>query len=629
MVKKRLRQYANRATFNKLLLLATDLLLGAVAFVLSLLLFEEQVPAAPVARQMVLLALCLRLIVFFAFKTYAVVIRFIHLRDVVKLALALMLSDAALGMFSYAIWGKFSAAIGIAYFTLSLIALAGYRAMVRYLGSGNEATEEHPPIRLLIFGAGSAGLITKYVLEHAPGLSYQVVAFFDDDKMKSGKTIEGVRVFHVAAHFKDIIRKNEVQKAIIAIHQLSPKRRQEFIEWCLDANIPVMKVPPLSQWYEGGFNPAQLESVRIEDLLEREPIRMESPHVRETFSGKVVLVTGAAGSIGRELCRQLAHCQPKQLLLLDKAESALHELHLSLIEEEHYSQAVPILADVTDATDIEQVFAQYCPQVVLHAAAYKHVPMLEHYPKQAVKINIFGTKQVADAAVRYGAEKFILVSTDKAVNPTNVMGASKRIAELYIQALHEQGSTTAFAITRFGNVLGSDGSVIPRFKKQLQAGGPLTVTSPDIVRYFMTIPEAAQLILEAGAMGKQAEIFLFDMGQPVRIADLAHKMIRLAGLQPDKDIAIQFTGLRPGEKLIEELLLQQENTQPTYHAKIRIAKNIPQLAMQELDFSLQEFQHKIAENANDIEIVQLMMRLVPEFQSTNPKFAAIGAQKSL
>jgi FlaA1/EpsC-like NDP-sugar epimerase len=236
---------------------------------------------------------------------------------------------------------------------------------------------------------------------------------------------------------------------------------------------------------------------------------------------------------------------------------------------------------------------------------------------------------VADAAVRYGAEKFILVSTDKAVNPTNVMGASKRIAELYIQALHEQGSTTAFAITRFGNVLGSDGSVIPRFKKQLQAGGPLTVTSPDIVRYFMTIPEAAQLILEAGAMGKQAEIFLFDMGQPVRIADLAHKMIRLAGLQPDKDIAIQFTGLRPGEKLIEELLLQQENTQPTYHAKIRIAKNIPQLAMQELDFSLQEFQHKIAENANDIEIVQLMMRLVPEFQSTNPKFAAIGAQKSL
>lgn len=627
MVKKRLRQYANRAAFNKLLLLATDLLLGAVAFVLSLLLFEEQAPVA--LGQTAALALVLRLAAFFVFKTYAVVIRFIHLRDMAKLTLSLMLSDAALGVLSYAVWGKFSAAIGIAYFTLSLMALAGYRALVRYFSWGNDAADEHPPVRLLIFGAGSAGLITKHVLEHAPGLSYKVVAFFDDDPMKSGKTIEGVRVFNVAEHFKDIIRKNGVQKAVIAIHHLSPERRQQFIEWCLEAEVPVMKVPPLSQWYEGGFNPAQLENVRIEDLLEREPIRMESPHVRQTFSGKIVLVTGAAGSIGRELCRQLARCRPRQLLLLDKAESALHELHLSLLEEEHYPDALPVLADVTDAADIAQIFARYRPQVVLHAAAYKHVPMMENYPQQAVKVNIFGTKHVADAAVRYGAEKFILVSTDKAVNPTNVMGASKRIAELYVQALYMQGSATAFAVTRFGNVLGSDGSVIPRFKKQIQAGGPVTVTSPDIVRYFMTIPEAAQLILEAGAMGSQAEIFLFDMGQPVRIADLARKMIRLAGLQPDKDIAIRFTGLRPGEKLMEELLLQQENTLPTYHPKIRIAKNIPQLAMQDLDFSFQEFQHKIAENADDTEIVRLMMRLVPEFRSTNPKFAAVGAQKNL
>ncbi|WP_448518404.1 polysaccharide biosynthesis protein [Rhodoflexus sp.] len=627
MVRKRLSQYANRATFNKLSLLATDLLLGAVAFVLSALLFEEQAPAA--IGQTVALAAALRLSAFFMFKTYAVVIRFIHLRDVVKLTLALMSSDLTLGLFSYAIWDKFSAAIGIAYFTLSLIALAGYRALARYFSAGSDAAEEHPPIHLLIFGAGSAGLITKHVLEHAPGLSYKVVAFFDDDPMKSGKTIEGVRVFQVADHFKDIVRKNGVQKAVIAIHQLSAKRRQEFIEWCLEAGVPVMKVPPLSQWYEGGFNPSQLENVRIEDLLEREPIRMESPHVRETFSGKVALVTGAAGSIGRELCRQLTRCQPKKLLLLDKAESALHELHLSLAEEERYTQAVPILADITDAASVERLFAQHRPQVVLHAAAYKHVPMMEMYPQQAVKVNIFGTKHTADAAMRYGAEKFILVSTDKAVNPTNVMGASKRIAEMYIQALHAQGSATAFAITRFGNVLGSDGSVIPRFKKQLQAGGPLTVTSPDIVRYFMTIPEAAQLILEAGAMGRQAEIFLFDMGQPVRIADLARKMIRLAGLQPDKDIAIQFTGLRPGEKLVEELLLERENTLPTYHPKIRIAKNIPTIAVQELNFLLQELQHKIAENADDTAIVRLMMRLVPEFQSTNPKFADIGAQKSL
>ncbi|WP_250630715.1 polysaccharide biosynthesis protein [Rhodoflexus caldus] len=627
MVKKRLRQYANRAAFNKLLLLATDLLLGAVAFVLSLLLFEEQAPVA--LGQTAALALVLRLAAFFVFKTYAVVIRFIHLRDMAKLTLALMLSDVALGVLSYAVWGKFSVAIGIAYFTLSLMALAGYRALVRYFSWGNDAADEHPPVRLLIFGAGSAGLITKHVLEHAPGLSYKVVAFFDDDPMKSGKTIEGVRVFNVAEHFKDIIRKNGVQKAVIAIHHLLPERRQQFIEWCLEAEVPVMKVPPLSQWYEGGFNPAQLENVRIEDLLEREPIRMESPHVRETFSDKIVLVTGAAGSIGRELCRQLVRCRPRQLLLLDKAESALHELHLSLLEEEHYPDALPVLADVTDAANIAQIFARHRPQAVLHAAAYKHVPMMENYPQQAVKVNIFGTKHVVDAAVRYGAEKFILVSTDKAVNPTNVMGASKRIAELYVQALHMQGSATAFAVTRFGNVLGSDGSVIPRFKKQIQAGGPVTVTSPDIVRYFMTIPEAAQLILEAGAMGSQAEIFLFDMGQPVRIADLARKMIRLAGLQPDKDIAIRFTGLRPGEKLMEELLLQQENTLPTYHPKIRIAKNIPQLDMQGVDFSLQEFQHKIAENADDAEIVRLMMRLVPEFQSTNPKFAAVGAQKNL
>jgi len=627
MVKKRLCQYANRATFNKLLLLATDLLLGAVAFVLSVLLFKEQAPTT--IGQVVALAAALRLSAFFGFKTYAVVIRFIHLRDVIKLTLALILSDVVLWMLFYAIWSKFAAAIGLAYFTFSLIALAGYRALVRYFSTGRDVSEAHPPIHLLIFGAGSAGLITKHVLEHAPGLSYKVVAFFDDDPMKSGKTIEGVRVFQVADHFKDIVRKNKVQKAVIAIHQLSAKRRQEFIEWCLEANVPVMKVPPLSQWYEGSFNPSQLENVRIEDLLEREAIRMDSLHVRETFSNKVVLVTGAAGSIGRELCRQLVRCQPKKILLLDKAESALHDLHLSLAEEEHYTQALPILADVTDAASIEQLFAQYRPQVVLHAAAYKHVPMMEMYPKQAVKVNILGTKYMADAAVKFQAEKFILVSTDKAVNPTNVMGASKRIAEMYIQALYMHGSPTAFAVTRFGNVLGSDGSVIPRFKKQLQAGGPLTVTSPDIVRYFMTIPEAAQLILEAGAMGKQAEIFLFDMGQPIRIADLARKMIQLAGFQPDKDIAIQFTGLRPGEKLVEELLLQQENTLPTYHPKIRIAKNIPPIAVQELNFSLQEFQHKIAANANDIAIVQLMMRLVPEFQSTNPKFADIGAQRSL
>jgi FlaA1/EpsC-like NDP-sugar epimerase len=385
----------------------------------------------------------------------------------------------------------------------------------------------------------------------------------------------------------------------------------------------VLNVPPYNKWNEGKFNSKQLQNIKIEDLLERDPIVINNNQIRTQIKGKRVLVTGAAGSIGSEIVRQLLAYHPELIILCDQAETPLHSLELELHERKTNVNCIPYLADITNEQRIEDLFTQFQPQYVYHAAAYKHVPMMELCPSEAVKNNVLGTKLIADLAVKHYVERFVMVSTDKAVNPTNVMGASKRLAEIYVQGLSkETANSTKFITTRFGNVLGSNGSVINRFRDQILKGGPVTVTHPNITRYFMTIPEACQLVLEAGSMGNGGEIFVFDMGEPVTIADLAKKMIRLFGYIPNIDIDITYSGLRPGEKLYEELLSDAENTLKTYHEKIMIAK-VREVTLKDIECRFAEFRKLVNSSQNENELVALMKALVPEFISNNSVFESL------
>jgi FlaA1/EpsC-like NDP-sugar epimerase len=370
-----------------------------------------------------------------------------------------------------------------------------------------------------------------------------------------------------------------------------------------------------------------MKQLSIEDLLEREPIKLDENMINEQCANKTILITGAAGSIGSEITRQLTRYKPYRLILFDQAESPLYSLELELIEKMHFNDFESIVGDICNEERINYVFNTYSPEIVYHAAAYKHVPLMENNPREAVYTNVQGTKLLADISVKKGVQKFILISTDKAVNPTNVMGASKRIAEKYVQSLSFVNNvTTRFITTRFGNVLGSNGSVIPRFRKQIEKGGPITITHPDITRYFMTIPEAAQLVLEAGAMGKGGEIFLFDMGDLVRLSDLAKKMIKLSGLTIDKDIRLVYTGLRPGEKLFEELLANKENTLPTFHPKILIAKVIEE-NHQEIKDMINELLSKL-HTVDKLGIVREMKKIVPEYISQNSVYEELDFESS-
>jgi FlaA1/EpsC-like NDP-sugar epimerase len=385
----------------------------------------------------------------------------------------------------------------------------------------------------------------------------------------------------------------------------------------LDHDIKVLSVPPYSKWAEGKFNSRQLQSIKIEDLLERDPILINNNQIKSQIKGKRILVTGAAGSIGSEIVRQLLPYTPELIVLCDQAETPLHNLELELLENGTRINCVSYLADITNNSRMEALFEEFKPQYVYHAAAYKHVPMMELCPTEAVRNNVVGVKLIADLSIKYNVERFVMISTDKAVNPTNVMGASKRMAEMYVQALSKQPEiSTKFITTRFGNVLGSNGSVIIRFKEQIEKGGPVTVTHPNITRYFMTIPEACQLVLEAGSMGNGGEIFVFDMGQPVAIADLAKKMIRLYGLIPNIDVNITYSGLRPGEKLYEELLNDEENTTQTYHDKILIAK-VRDVSLELVQQTTIELEQILATTNDEMQIVSKMKALVPEYISNN------------
>jgi FlaA1/EpsC-like NDP-sugar epimerase len=472
---------------------------------------------------------------------------------------------------------------------------------------------------VVIFGAADTGVATQRVLENDLSANVQVIAFIDDDKKKSNKILNGASIISYN-DFKEMVKMQPVDELVFASYTLPTKRKNEVVDFCLDHDIKVLSVPPYEKWADGRFNSRQLQAIKIEDLLERDPIYINNNQIRSQIKGKRILVTGAAGSIGSEIVRQLLNYQPEYIILCDQAETPLHNLELELEENNSRVKCISYLADITNESRMNHLFEEFKPQYVYHAAAYKHVPMMELCPTEAVRNNVIGVKVVADLSIKHNVERFVMISTDKAVNPTNVMGASKRMAEMYVQALStEKFHTTKFITTRFGNVLGSNGSVIIRFKEQIEKGGPITVTHPNITRYFMTIPEACQLVLEAGSMGNGGEIFVFDMGQPVAIADLAKKMIRLYGMIPNIDINVTYTGLRPGEKLYEELLNDEENTTQTYHDKILIAK-VREVSYDMVKNHTEEMSKLLHGQNNEMHLVGKMKELVPEFISNNSVF---------
>lgn len=511
----------------------------------------------------------------------------------------------------------------IEYF-ISLSLMIASRFLVKNIYKTLIANAPGEKVDVLIYGAGALGILTKNTLLRNRHKKYNILGFIDDNLSLNFKTVEGVQVYPESEAIRRFIDGREIEdiEVILAIHQIRPHRKNQIIETFLKKDIIVKVVPSVDERISSDqLRSEEIRNIRIEDLLERDPIQIDNQNISRQLAGKVAMITGAAGSIGSEIVRQLIVFQPQTLLLLDQSESGLYDLDNELKQQfrrylNDTTQVIVQVADVTDEIRMRHIFNQYRPQFVFHAAAYKHVPLMEEHPYEAIKINVFGSKIVADLAVEMNVKKFVMISTDKAVNPTNVMGATKRLAEMYVQSLNSRFlKNTSFITTRFGNVLGSNGSVVPLFQKQIQTGGPITVTHPDVIRYFMTIPEACQLVLEAGSMGKGGEIFVFDMGEPVRIADLAQKMVKLSGLRIDKDIQITFSGLRPGEKLFEELLSDKEHTLPTYHPKIQIAQ-IDNQSFGEITTALQDLKKALREGDKAL-MVTYLKSIVPEFISNN------------
>jgi FlaA1/EpsC-like NDP-sugar epimerase len=467
---------------------------------------------------------------------------------------------------------------------------------------------------IVIYGAGVSGLITKKTVQNDTINNQKVICFIDDNSKLRDTRIEGVKVFG-PHELKSIYKKFNIDTVIIAIQNPKAERRKALLDECIDLKIKVQKVPNPKSWINGEFSSKQFVKAKIEDLLGREEIKLSETKIKNSISDKVVLVTGAAGSIGSGLVKQIASFNPKLVVLFDQAESALYDLQWDLKEGYPELNYEIVIGDVTHKMRVHNLIKSFKPQIIFHAAAYKHVPLMELNPSEAVKTNVLGTKILADISVEFNVEKFIFISTDKAVNPTNVMGATKRASEIYVQ-FKNVGSQTQFITTRFGNVLGSNGSVIPLFQKQIENGGPITITDERINRFFMSIPEACQLVLEAGTMGNGGEIYVFDMGESVKIIDLAKKMITLSGLTIGKDIEIKITGLRPGEKLFEELLANEENTIPTHHKKILIAKtSVKENMEQKIDELID-----LIDGQRNNQLVLILKNLIPEYVSKNSEF---------
>ncbi len=573
--------------------------------------------------------LLIRISCFYISKIYTGIIRYTSTRDGQRVFVVTLVGSALLCMVnfaSYALQTKFvfPFSVIVMEFLGSLFFLITYRIAIKvlYFELKNPTKERS---RIMVFGAGEAALIAARVLDRDAGSKYNVIGFIDDNRKKIGKTIEGVKVYN-GALLHEILSTNDVGFLIISPQNISNTRKQQIIEACVANNVKVLNVPPATKWINGELSFKQIKKISIEDLLGRDTIQLDETKIRALIQHKTILVSGAAGSIGSGLVSQIIKYNPAKLIVLDVAESPLYDIEMELLELNNGARNIEIvIGDVRSIARMRNVYATFKPQVVFHAAAYKHVPMMENNPAEAIYTNVHGTRIMADLAVEFNVQKFVMISTDKAVNPTNVMGASKRIAEIYVQALNTT-TNTQFITTRFGNVLGSNGSVIPRFKKQIDNGGPITLTHPDITRFFMTIPEACQLVLEAATMGKGGEIFVFDMGKSVKILDLAKKMIQLLGLELGKDIQIIYTGLRPGEKLYEELLNNAENTLPTHHSLILIGK----VRVHEYEQIKAKVNELIAlvPTQHNINIVTKMKQIVPEYVSNNSEFEQLDVTKN-
>lgn len=625
MIKNYLINNAHRYA-SKWLVLAIDVVIISFSFILSYLIRFNLTLDFDISKLFIQLPIVafIALLSFLMTGSYKGVVRHTGVRDVYNIFNAICLSSI-LSIFmvivnrQFLIMDDFTIPLSIIIIH-SLIGFIGLTAS-RYIFKTmyyNVVKKFKITKNVLIYGAGESGILTFNALTSHPSSNARVVGYIDDDLKKVGKSINGTTVFGRDQLTPYFIAQKEVSEIIVSIHDIHSNKLRLLVEGLVELQVLVKIVPPVESWINGELKVSQIKQVQIEDLLNRKTIDIQKSKVSHELKDQVIFVTGGAGSIGSEIVRQIAQYQYKSLIVIDQAESALYDLQQEL-KQNGFHNFVPIVADIRDKNRMNTFFQEYRPNIVFHAAAYKHVPLMEYNAYEAIKINVAGTKIMVDLSVTYDVDKFVFVSTDKAVNPTNVMGATKRIAEMYISC-KQQENKTKFITTRFGNVLGSNGSVIPLFKKQIEKGGPLTVTHKDITRYFMTIPEASQLVLEAAAMGQGGEIFIFDMGESVKIFDLAKNMIKLSGLRYPEDIDIKVTGLRPGEKLYEELLANGENTLPTYNKKIMISK------VRELDYI------KVRSQVDELcvsnmffngDTVRLMKEIVPEYVSNNSDFCKL------
>lgn len=611
------------------IIFAIDVCLSLFAIVVACLVLAnfqlDKISWNPLVK-IVLVVIGVRVISFIIGRTYSGIIRYTGTEDVLRIfyvltagELVLLLFNAGFFIFDQAFFIPLGFLL-IEYMVLMCIMTIS-RLFVK-ITFAQYLDAEKVKKNVIICGSDEYGMMAKHALDNAVDASYNILAFVDMNDKKAGKVLEGVKIYKSQA-LSYLLKRYNVDKVVIAKKLLAQDKKRKLIETCLKYNVNVLEVPQFESWINGELNIRHIKNIKIEDLLDRGVIELDDNALRKQLLNKTILVTGAAGSIGSEIVRQLTRFKPARIILFDEAESPLYDIQLELSEKFRFNDFIIEMGDVREYNRMEGIFVKYKPDIVYHAAAYKHVPMVELLPVEGVKTNIFGTKNVADLAVKYGADKFVMISTDKAVNPTNVMGCTKRIAEIYIQSLNSR-SKTSFITTRFGNVLGSNGSVIPRFTKQIEAGGPVTVTHPDITRFFMTIPEACQLVLQAGALGEGGEIFVFDMGESVKIVDLARKMIKLSGFEVGKDIHIVFTGLRPGEKLYEEVLNVKETTLPTPHKRIKRAK-VREYDFDEIRKEIDELKI-VLDRGSAFDVVRKMKLIVPEFKSKNSVYEEIDFQ---
>jgi len=627
-LRRKVLNFFNRYSVPRWLVFTADLTLVFLAFLVAYLLrFNFSIPGEwlDIFIWQGLIATSVYALFSLAFRSYCGLLRHATLTDITLVFVVTTCSAIVLVLFSlFGNWLQWADILAIPqsiilihYVTVSIILFAGriFIKMIFRFATGTSMSKKN----VLVYGAGELGFVVKRVILSDPRYGFHVSGFIDDDKSKQGKKINGILVYGTSALSAKFIEKNNIESLIFAIKALDVDKKSSVIRKAVNLGLEVLDTPEVDKWVAGQLRMPQFRRVDLEDLLGREPIKLNINLIKKGLAEKTIMITGAAGSIGSEIARQLTSFHCEKVILVDQAETPLFFLQGELREKFLDIRFSIIPADVTNIARMEQIFDEYRPHIVFHAAAYKHVSLMEENPHEAIRVNVGGTRIVTDLAVKYGVEKFVMISTDKSVNPSSVMGASKRLCEKVVQSrAQEGGHSTQFIITRFGNVIGSNGSVIPIFARQIENGGPVTVTHPEVYRYFMTIPEACQLVLEAGFMGHGGEIFVFDMGQQVKIADLAKAMIKLSGFIPDKDIQIVYTGLRPGEKLYEELLTDGELTIPTHHEKIKKA-HVEEInceeVMEQIDWLMRDLYSLCA-----CEVVQVMKDLIPEYHTTNGKF---------